>query len=65
MLLPPPSLRAQDFLRIAGYYEQHNEAEKAGDMWERAEQPPKAVDAYLRVRAQRVSFQSSFQNMLR
>lgn len=36
-------------MRIAQYYEQRNEPEKAADMWAKAAQPDKAVDLYVKV----------------
>ena len=36
--------------RIAVYYEQRGELDKAGDMWARTEQRERALKLYLRVR---------------
>lgn len=41
--------KAVDFQKIAMYYESRGEYEKAGEMWERCDQDPRAVQLYLKV----------------
>lgn len=41
---------ADEVVRIAQYYEQRGESEKAADMWVKAAQPDKAVQLYIQVR---------------
>lgn len=41
---------SEEVLRIAQYYEQRGEPEKAADMWVKAGQPDKAVRLYVQVR---------------